>query len=98
MSLQTKGFEIGTRLDHFDRYKREYSWVDQYEYEQAADTFLTKTKVAPLMECIRKRDDALIRFDPSTSEFGILHKSNYIGTYFMRRHRGTEYFQDLCKQ
>lgn len=98
MPLQTKGFKITQRLAHFDKHRLEHSWKDQYEYEEMADVFLTKAQVAPLMECVRKRDGALIRFDPSTCEFGILHKSGYIGTYLISRHRGLEYFREDCKK
>ena len=96
-ALRTKGFEIGKRLIHFDKHKIEHEWADQFEYEMTADDFLTKQLTPSMRECRRRRDGALVRFDSSTGEFGILRSSNHIGTYLYMRHRGLEYFEKECR-
>lgn len=97
MALTTNGFDLGERLNHFDRHRLEHGWRDQYEYEENADTFLTKALTTELLECTR-RNGSRIRFDTATCEFGILSADNYIVTYFYRRQRGLQYFQRECKR
>ena len=89
---------MGKRLIHFDVHQLEHAWLDQFDYEEKADDFLTKPLTPPVMECFRKRDGALVRYDASTGEFGILHATGFIGTYHYQRHRGAEYFQRECQR
>jgi len=96
-TLRTKGFEIGKRLLHFDKHRLEHEWVDQFDYEIQADDFLSRPLTPSMRECHRRRDGALVRFDSSTGEFGILHTSNYIGTYLYKGYRGLEYFERECQ-
>ncbi len=97
MALRSNGFRLTKRLDHFDKHRLEHPWVDQFEYEEDADEFLTKPLAAPVQECVRKKDRAIIRFDPTTCEFGILDTFGYIVTYYYRRKNGAAYFADQCK-
>ncbi len=98
MALRTKGFEVGKRLLHFDKHRREFNWIDQFDYEERADEFLTKPASVQLRECTRRTDGATVRYDTSTGEFGILHKEGFIGTYHFKTHRGLEYFMRECQK
>lgn len=98
MPLRTKGFEIGKRLLHLDKHRLEFNWVDQFEYEERADEFLTKALTPTLRECHRHIDGALVRYDTATGEFGILHADGFIGTYHYQTHRGLDYFERNCQR
>ena len=94
-SLVSNGFRFGKRLDHFDRHRLEHHWTDQFEYEEAADRFLTSPLHPPAVECVR-RDGTKVRFNSLTCEFGILRADNCISTYFYRRTNGHAYFEEQC--
>lgn len=97
VALRTNGFKLGERLNHLSRHRLEHPWVDQYEYEECADEFLTKVLTPLMLECTRKNGDR-IRYDTSTDEFGIISATDYIVTYFYRTNRGREYFERECRQ
>jgi predicted TIM-barrel fold metal-dependent hydrolase len=95
VALRTNGFHVGERLNHFDRHRDEYPWIDQFAYEEAADEFLTKEPPPSAKECLR-RNGARIRYDTASFEFGIVSTDNHIVTYFYRRTNGLEYFKREC--
>ena len=53
------------------------------EYERLADEFLSApSDVGKLFECSRRRNKALVRYEPRTEYFGIL-KDGIIQTFFI---------------
>jgi hypothetical protein len=79
----TSGFR--TRLDledHFDAHGAEFSAEDEEAYLALADEFLGGAKKQTTLEGVRRRDQATIRYDYVSQEFGILSRDGYIVTYF----------------
>jgi hypothetical protein len=55
----------------------------EVEYEQKASAFLlAPAATRGIRECIRKHGD-LVRYDPSTDEFGVLSSLGVIRTYYI---------------
>ncbi len=92
----TSGFETPADLtDHFLKHRAEFSVSKEEDYEALADAFCGGPKNANTQECRRRRDGAVLRYNPVTNEFGVLHTGNYVGTYF-KPSRGIRYFQEQC--
>lgn len=68
-------------LDHFHRHGSDFSAKDAAHYERLADTFLSGAAGTGVLEKLRSNGDR-VRFDPSTSEFGIVKQGGTIRTYF----------------
>ena len=69
---------------HFDSHASEFSppFASEEEYEAAAIAFLEKHLAAGMMEGLRIRDGATIRYDPGINEFAICDDSGAVTTYF----------------
>lgn len=92
----TRGFETSAELtDHFVKHRAEFGVSTKEDYEALADAFCGGPRDASTQECSRRRDRAILRYNPVTNEFGVLHTNNYIGTYF-KLSRGIRYFQEQC--
>jgi len=76
--------------------------MTEAEYEALADTFLGGPNDPNTLECIRRRDGALLRYNPVTNEYGVLRKNGIIKTYFkpdVARHKkptNFDYFIEEC--
>ena len=79
----TKGF--GNPLDasdHFTKHGARLGIADESTYLEKADHFLGSPKTPTAHEFRRPWNDDLLRYDPTTDEFGVLGKSGYIKTYY----------------
>ena len=67
-----------------------------------AEAFLTGPLRDGLRECIRKSDQARVRFDPQTTEIGVVTKDGKINTYMLATplrsssQTPTGYFESQC--
>jgi pyocin large subunit-like protein len=83
----TKGFLDEAELQqHYQDHKDEFGAINAQHYLVLADTFLgepiTSVTHPTTHECIRPRDNAIIRYNSATEEFGVLRQDGYIKTYF----------------
>lgn len=95
----TQGFAAGFLLDHFTRHASDFNATSAEEYELLADQFLGSPLNPPVLECYRVGNGDLVRFDPSTNEFGVLAMSRVIRTYYVRRPStvsSLSYFERQC--
>ena len=78
----TLGFASARQLNrHYALHGAEFGVSNAAQYELLADQFLGRPKPSHVQECRRKRGDVL-RFDPSTQEYGVLGGNQVIRTYF----------------
>jgi pyocin large subunit-like protein len=76
------GFRSSAHLsDHFKRHGAEFGISTEAEYAKAAASFLCRPKRATTIERQRSKGD-VVRFDPSTDEFGIVAADGTIRTYY----------------
>ena len=102
----TKGFrDRNELLSHHQRHQAEFGSIDVNGYLSLADAFLGSPKNVDVLECIRKRDGAILRYNPKTNEFGIIAQNGIIKTYFKpdlwnkkKYPTGLDYFKDKCNQ
>ncbi len=101
----TSGFSSAIELaDHFRKHGNEFVGVaSAIEYQRRADEFLGGPKRSTTLEYRRTKGD-LVRFDPTTDEFGVLMVSGYIRTYFKPkpgvthgRRTNLDYFNQTCR-
>ena len=69
-------------LDHFSRHGSDFGATSPSEYQQQANTFLNGTRGPNVLEQTRANGD-LVRFDPTSQEFGVVKPDGTIRTYFM---------------
>ena len=80
----TRGFRSIVLLNRHDRlYQAEVGARDAAHYETLADDFLGSPLADPVEECIRPFDQATIRWNPTTEEYGILAADGFIQTYYI---------------
>jgi hypothetical protein len=109
--LLTRGFRTQWQLeDHFYDHCADFNvcgnntQADMQRYEALADAFLGGPREATTRECIRRRDNALARYNSATEEYGVLSPDGYILTYYKpdpRLHRCADnlaYFQIDCRR
>ena len=78
----TKGFSDALlRQRHFDKHRLHFQVLTALEYEALADQFLGGPLPQSAFECERANGD-VVRYDPTTNEFGILCQHNCIVTYY----------------
>lgn len=101
----TNGFTTLKRLaTHFSEHKTEVDADNMEHYEELADAFLGGPLRPDTRECFRPADNALVRYDLVTEEFGILSDDNCILTYYKpnpRWHRfpsNYAYFKYECER
>ena len=79
----TKGFENPLALsDHFTKHGARLGIADESTYLVRADNFLGRQKSPTAHEFQRLWNSDLVRYDPTTEEFGVLDKDGYIKTYY----------------
>jgi hypothetical protein len=67
--------------DHFQRHGGDFGAKTPAEYQEQADRFLTGSKEPGVLEKARANGD-VIRYNPSTDEFGVVSKNGAIRTYY----------------
>jgi hypothetical protein len=68
-------------LDHFARHGNDFGAMTSDEYAQRADKFLNRAASAGTLETVRPNGD-IVRYDPTTDEFGIVKSDGTIRTYY----------------
>lgn len=82
MAIYTAGFVNPRKLaDHYKLHGSDFGATTPAGYEALADAFLGGPKTATTLECIRGQGD-IVRFDPTTDEYGVLAANGEIRTYF----------------
>ncbi len=71
-----------TTQNHIDRHGSDFGAQSAAEYLRQADDFMTGPPAVGTLERVRLVDGALVRFNPDTDEFGVLHANGLLGTYF----------------
>ncbi len=80
----TLGFRTAhKRTDHFLDHLADFGVIAESDYESLADAFLGGPKSAATLECVRPRENDIIRYNPITEEYGVLSFDGYIRTYFI---------------
>jgi filamentous hemagglutinin len=99
----TLGFESQAKLiRHFIKHGQEFSVITEAEYEKLADAFLGGPQDADTLECRRRSDGAILRYNPVTNEYGVLRRDGVMKTYFkpdVARHgkpTNLDYFLEEC--
>ncbi len=82
--LITRGFRVRWLLEqHFDDHNQDFGTVNEEAYEALADAFLGGALGATVIECRRVQfDQARVRYNYVSQEFGVLDVNDYILTYF----------------
>jgi pyocin large subunit-like protein len=80
----TNGFRNETfRRSHWGDHSGDFGTSTVLEYERMADEFLSSPRGhLVLFECSRRRNRALVRYEPATEAFGILGRDGTIQTFF----------------
>ena len=79
----TKGFASPLDLsDHFTKHGARLGIEDESTYLARADNFLGSPKGPTAHEFRRPWNDDLVRYNPTTDEFGVLGENGYIKTYY----------------
>lgn len=78
----TRGFVSPALLNrHFHDHGADFAAATPQEYEGLADAFLGGPLTPTALSCARRRGD-IVRYDPTTQEFGVLSSTGVIRTYF----------------
>ena len=68
---------------HFDDHNQDFGAASEEAYEALADAFLSGALGSTVIECRRVQfDQARVRYDYVSQEFGIVDVNDYILTYF----------------
>jgi len=79
---RTGSFADDAKLqDHWQRHGGDFGATDAAEYEQQANTFLNGPAGPNVLEKVRANGD-VVRYDPTTEEFGIARADGGIRTYY----------------
>lgn len=81
LSLGVARFDAAERAIHFAKHRADFNTLNEIEYENLADGFMSGAVHADLLECVRTRGD-VVRYNRATDEFGVLSSSGMIRTYF----------------
>jgi hypothetical protein len=80
--MQTNGFLNPRQLNrHYASHGAEFGANTATDYQALADMFLGATRVQPIEECVRGKGD-IVRFNPTTDEYGVLDSGGTIRRYF----------------
>jgi pyocin large subunit-like protein len=88
---------------HFIRHGEDFDAQSAEEYGSMAEAFMTGPIRIGVKHCVRKSDEAIIRFDPQNFEFGVMSKTGVIWTYMIVRSLKSssqtpeQYFASQCK-
>ena len=100
----TRGFSDHYELmEHYSNHFEEFGrpGMSPREYEEMADEFLGRPLPSGCLEHRRSRGD-IVRYDPSTNEFGILSAAGFVRTYFKpdpaehKHATNLDYFRTEC--
>ena len=81
-SITARGFLDKNRLmDHFKRHGSGVGAKNAAEYEQMANRFLSGKTPPSVLEKVRVNSN-IIRYNPSTEEFGVVTKTGRVKTYY----------------
>ena len=69
-------------FDHFNKHASLLGLQSALEYEQMASDFLVNQKGRTVVECTRKSNGDLLRFDSTSEEFGVISGNGVIRTYY----------------
>jgi filamentous hemagglutinin len=102
----TKGFRDKNQLHlHHQKHQSEFGFIDEKNYLNSADAFLGSPKSVDVLECIRKSDNSIMRYNPKTNEFGVITQDSKILTYFkpnltnkIKYPTSLDYFKEQCKK
>ena len=76
-------FRDGRKLArHFSDHGADFGAANAADYEAKADAFLNCPLSADCEERIRARDNAMIRFNTVTDEFGVVSDDGFLLTYY----------------
>jgi len=67
---------------HFEKHGADFGAKSVAEYEKLASDFMTKPNSQGVLEKVRPRDGATIRYNTKTDEFGVQNKDGIIQTYY----------------
>lgn len=101
--LLSSGFDPGKLLQHFQDHGPEFGAATEVEYEELADRFLAGPRGLGTLECARVRGD-IVRFNPTTDEFGVISSDGIIRTYFKpdplihRQATNLDYYRAECRK
>src|SRR3954454_24156925 len=80
----TQGFRTHYHLAvHFGNHGWELNVADELIYQTLADRFLGGPRTTTTDECIRTSDQARIRYDHVSQEYGVLAADGFILTYMI---------------
>lgn len=83
MLTYTLGFRDPIDLQHhFWKHGAEFGITTADEYEALADVFLGGPRPASVLECQRRKDADILRFDDQTSFFGAIRVTRVIRTLY----------------
>ena len=71
------------RESHFEKHGADFAAKTASEYEDISGRYLGRDPEPGALEQIRDRDGALVRYNPSTEQFSVLHEDGTIGTNFI---------------
>ena len=81
--MPTNGFRDTLRLAvHFAAHGADFGCATIADYQFLADQFLSRIPGGDLLECVRHWNLEIVRYDVTTTEFGVLTASGHIKTYF----------------
>jgi pyocin large subunit-like protein len=84
-------FEDAVTLSfHYEKHRNEFTYQSEFEYQQAADAFMSAPLQAPVRECHRAAGDR-VRFDRKNELFGVVAPSGFLKTF----HRPSVKYKDL---
>ncbi len=92
------------RARHFQDHGSDFGALNEADYESKAGAFLTNPLNTNTLEGIRPRDNATIRYNTVTEEYGIISSDGYIRTYYKPDPTlhglpsNLDYFNDNCNQ
>jgi hypothetical protein len=66
---------------HYTRHRTDFTVASEKEYERLVDYFLSGTPRRSMMQCKRTQGD-IVRYDVTTTEYGVLSATGIIRTYF----------------
>jgi predicted phage tail protein len=67
--------------EHFAKHSSDFGSKNALDYQTKASKFLTQSKSTEVLEKVRANGD-IVRFNPTTNEFGIISKNGNIRTYY----------------
>jgi len=70
------------RIQHFGDHGGDFGAANDAHYQSLAAAFLGGSPTRTTLQSKRPRESDIIRYNPTTNEFGIISYDGYIRTYF----------------